>query len=467
VRRQSLLITAQVLVVCFVGVLLGDLGFLFWSMHELAQSRLLTLKNTAQQLALLSAAGPSSAPELTAVAKQAEVEFTVLWRDGEKQSTFSVPPVVVHVEGRERYVQGGFEHVVLTLPEALPAAQIIVSRPLLAASNQVLAVQQKVLWFGVSVMVVMVLLSWLFFRRSVLEPLDRLMALVRSADRKGLSEYELTARGDYGQLSHGIISMTQRLEEDRARIAAQLEELTRAHAELGAAQERLVRAERLAVVGQLAAGLAHEIGNPLTVLMGFVDVLKGAGVTPTEQRDALARMGRELDRIHATVRELLDFGRASTMAEGAGELCAVLEHVEHLLRPQARFRGVTLSVRGPAQPVLVPLDRMALTQVVLNLLLNAADAVAGAGQVSLDVTCTTTSVALVVEDSGPGVPPELCTRIFEPFFSTKPAGQGTGLGLAVVAHLVTAVGGDIQVETATLGGARFRVSLPVLAPAAQ
>jgi two-component system, NtrC family, sensor kinase len=135
--------------------------------------------------------------------------------------------------------------------------------------------------------------------------------------------------------------------------------------------------------------------------------------------------------------------------------------VHRLLAPQERLRGVNLEFQPLSAGICVPIDAAGLTQVLLNLLLNAADAVAGRGRIKVGAEVDRERVRVDIEDSGPGVPDELKTRIFEPFFSTKPAGQGTGLGLAVCESIVTAAGGEIVVGRGALGGARFSVILPV------
>jgi signal transduction histidine kinase len=223
----------------------------------------------------------------------------------------------------------------------------------------------------------------------------------------------------------------------------------------------LVRAERLAVVGQLAAGLAHEIGNPLAVLSGYMDVLDDPELAAAERADALVRMGRELDRIQVIMRDLLDFSRAPRAAAGAGDVREALGHVEKLLRPQEKFRDVEVSVILPDDAVEVALETDALTQVLLNLLFNAADAMAGSGRVRVVVESGDACVAIQVDDSGPGVAADVVGKIFEPFYTTKAAGQGTGLGLAVCDHIVSSVGGEIALGQSELGGARFTVTLPV------
>jgi two-component system NtrC family sensor kinase len=198
-----------------------------------------------------------------------------------------------------------------------------------------------------------------------------------------------------------------------------------------------------------------------------MDVLNDAELSATDRADALGHMGRELDRIHLIMRDLLDFSRAPAAAAGAGDVSEALRYVEKLLAPQERFRDVEVSVTLPENAVEVGLETNALTQVLLNLLFNAADAMAGKGSVRVVTEQADGRLAILVDDSGPGVADDAVAKLFEPFFTTKPAGQGTGLGLAVCDHIVSSVGGEIGLEKSELGGARFRVTLPVVTAPAQ
>jgi C4-dicarboxylate-specific signal transduction histidine kinase len=306
----------------------------------------------------------------------------------------------------------------------------------------------------------MVLLGMFFMRRAVLAPVARITGLVGRADRDGLSRFGLEAKDDFARLSQAIVTMTRQIDEDRQRIAAQLDELRAAHERLRETQGQLVSAERLAVVGQLAAGLAHEIGNPLAVLTGYVEVLEDDELGAQERARAIAHMTRELDRIHVIMRDLLDFSRMPSSASGEGDVREAMTHVQKLLHPQERLREVDIEVELPQARVGVAMQTDALTQILLNLLLNAADAMAGRGRIRVVVTPGNGVVVITVDDSGPGVASDVADHVFEPFFTTKPAGAGTGLGLAVCHHMVTSVGGQISVTQSDLGGARFTVTLP-------
>jgi two-component system NtrC family sensor kinase len=233
---------------------------------------------------------------------------------------------------------------------------------------------------------------------------------------------------------------------------------------LSAQREQLIRTEKLASVGQLAAGVAHEIGNPLAAILGFVDILR-AGVehpiSPAEQRDMLDRVKAETQRIHRTIEDLLAYSRPSREEAQPTDALKILKASQGLLEPQKRFRLVRVVTEAPAEWPRVVVSPGRLQQVFVNLLLNAADAMDGEGTVTVSCTRESRRVLLHFTDTGPGVPAELRRKIFDPFFTTKPPGQGTGLGLAISRSILETFGGGL-----VLGpngpGATFVVSLPAV-----
>jgi signal transduction histidine kinase len=236
---------------------------------------------------------------------------------------------------------------------------------------------------------------------------------------------------------------------------------------LAVQREQLIRSEKLASVGQLAAGVAHEIGNPLAAILGYVDILRadgsGSGALPdAERRDALDRVKAETQRIIRIIRDLLEYSRPSHEEPSLIDPLVVVRSAQALLAPQARFREVRItatSEAGPWPTVLVSQGRM--TQVLVNLLLNAADAMDGKGQVCVTCESAAGRVRIAVSDQGPGIGRELRRKVFDPFFTTKPPGQGTGLGLSISRAIVESYGGTLELDAEVVGGARFVIDLPV------
>lgn len=267
---------------------------------------------------------------------------------------------------------------------------------------------------------------------------------------------------EIASLSARLSQMTQQLRDEEEELHRKIAEVQSTSEELRRTQQSLMRSERLATVGRLSAGLAHEIGNPISALMGFIDLLLDGNLSSEEERDFLLRMKKETSRIDRVLSDLLAYARpaGSRQQHQPGSLGEAVRTVQQLVGPQKSFQEVSLSVQHRATRDSVGLELEGLTQVILNLVMNAADACQRKGHVRVTTHDHEAEVELVVEDDGPGVPPEQRDQVFEPFFTTKEVGQGTGLGLSVTRGLIESAGGSIHVERSELGGACFRVRLP-------
>jgi two-component system NtrC family sensor kinase len=226
----------------------------------------------------------------------------------------------------------------------------------------------------------------------------------------------------------------------------------------------LVRSERLATVGRLAAGLAHEIGNPLSAVVGLCDLSLDEASTEAERRDYLTRIKREAERIHHVIMNLLTYARPARQTGGhaSGSVEEAISQVRALLAPQKGLATLQLDFEVPLGLPRVRLSDDELVQVVLNLVMNAADACDRAGRVLVQASAGGQGVLLVVEDNGPGVASEVKESLFEPFVTTKDIGRGTGLGLSVSRGLLESVGGTISLDKSYASGARFVLDLPAV-----
>jgi two-component system NtrC family sensor kinase len=308
--------------------------------------------------------------------------------------------------------------------------------------------------------------AYIALTRLIVRPLDEISAAARRV-AAGAMTFDARSPGpaELVGLAGSLSDMTAKLRADEQRMRDQIEELERRAQKLREAQDRLVRSERLASVGRLAAGLAHEIGNPIAAMLGLEDLLLEGGLEPAEQRDFLVRIRKETDRIHNVLRDLLDFARpAAAGAQDDGEpgsISDAISDVVALIKPQRSFRDVDLRVDAETNLPNVTLANERIIQVLLNLLLNAADAAGPKGRVTLKASRSGRQVEVVVEDNGPGIDPKIRERLFEPFATTKEIGKGTGLGLAVCRGLVESARGTIRVDESFHPGARFVVDLPI------
>jgi signal transduction histidine kinase len=327
----------------------------------------------------------------------------------------------------------------------------------------------------------------------IVRPLDELGRAARRVTHgtRPISLPNLPAR-ELTSLGQSLEVMTKRLLTEERALKSRIEEVYEANERLKQAQERLLRSERLASVGRLAAGLAHELGNPISAMMGLEELILQGGLSPDEERDFLRRIQSETERVHRILRDLLDFARPTTKTttsdeDEPGDVCKAVDETLALVRPQKVFREVSVITDLPGHLPLVILSRPKLVQVLLNLLLNAADALdhSDATEVTLllpqpSATRNGTdshgrsktiwieafmtpegSVGLSVTDNGLGVPIEIRKNLFEPFVTTKDVGKGTGLGLAVCRGLVEAASGTLMLDEHYTDGAKFVVTLPV------
>ena len=257
------------------------------------------------------------------------------------------------------------------------------------------------------------------------------------------------------------------------RQAVELRERLRAAESMQALERQLIRAEKLATTGALTAGIAHEIGTPLGIIRGRAELLLEQ-VTPGTSARALEAIVQQIDRIAATIRQLLDFAREQPVAVRAVELAPALAAAVELLEHRFAKKRIEVSI-ACAPGLSVAADPDQLQQVLVNVLLNAADACPEvAGRVALRVARTAaddagaaatpggepTAARLEIEDNGHGIPEGQLNAVFDPFFSTKPRGEGTGLGLSVVASIVRNHGGRISIASAEGRGTTVTIIWP-------
>jgi len=293
-------------------------------------------------------------------------------------------------------------------------------------------------------LLLVVLVSWVLDRQLV-APLGRVdEALDRVSD--GASFGPLLAEGgDFlGRLAPAVNRLDLRLREERARVQSQIEELQASNRELRAAREEVVRSERLASVGRLAAGVAHEVGNPMTALLGFLSILQDRLKQGKEPGDYLDRLSREAERIDRILRDLLGLARPPARDLQPVDLRAAAERARGLLEAQPSWTGCALELRVPADLPRARGDDHSVVQVLLNLLVNAAKA--GASTVEVEGRAESGVPIVEVIDDGRGLPPEAAARLFEPFFTSSRPGEGTGLGLALCHATMERFGGSISAK---------------------
>jgi C4-dicarboxylate-specific signal transduction histidine kinase len=297
------------------------------------------------------------------------------------------------------------------------------------------------------------LVVYLVLHFTVGRPVERIEKTVKDLAREDDEGGELLLR-----LDRALRRLALDLGEERRLNQSRLDELTRSHGELVKLQAELVATDRLATVGKLASGVAHEVGNPLSGILGYLSVLRMRQQGNAELLDLVQRIEHEVQRIDQIVRALLELGRPSRGKPQPIDVRPVIDSCVKLLGASRDFEGVKVEVEGPSSLWLLA-ETGPLSQVLVNLLLNAAQAMSGKGRIVVRTEQVAAGGHVVVEDEGPGLSPAAKERLFEPFFTTKAAGKGTGLGLAVSRHLLSQFEGALEAGDRPGGGARFTIAL--------
>jgi signal transduction histidine kinase len=397
--------------------------------------------------------------------------------------------------------------------------ELIVALALLLFAALGLAAVGVLLWLPVggsigsiilflSVLVVLDIGIFLLFgdfllRQMVLKPVK---AIVHGAEAIAREDYSRRIRVEGSKelevLAESVNEIAEKLIENQRRLSDNIQSLNDVNRALTEARDELVRAEKLASAGQLAAGIAHEIGNPLGAVLGYLEI---AERRPTIGQEIIDDMRREARRIDRIVKGLLDYARPRLPAPRRIMVNEVVTGAFELVEAQGHFKEIEVVLGLSEHSATVHADPHQLEQIMVNLLLNAAQAVDGIGDSSITVgteitpyegsapparrrddppgidyshlrrlqarrdgltpppfTAGAKVVSVAVTDNGPGIPPEIMDRVFDPFFSTKETGQGTGLGLAVSARLIEGMGGTIRVESSADTGTCFSILLPFI-----
>ncbi len=388
--------------------------------------------------------------------------------------------------------------VLLVASLAAATLAVWIAQPFTGASGA------TALFLGILValdVVVFLVLGYSVLRRVVLEPLR---SIADGAETIASGEYSrrIETRGaeEFERVASSVEEIAEKLILNQKTLAENVRSLNEVNRELTEARDELIRAEKLASVGQLAAGIAHEVGNPLGAVLGYLEV---AERRPQIGRELINDMRREARRIDRIVKGLLDYARPRQPAPRPIEVNEVVQSALELLRAQGRFNELHLVLNLSDDLPAVRADSHQLEQSLVNLLLNASQASNGreghrivlttellryefsrpssrrrddppgidyshlrrlqarrAGLKQPPFAAGSNLVRISVFDNGPGIPREIRDRVFDPFFSTKEAGQGTGLGLAVSARLIEGMGGTVEVDSPEDGGVCFSIYLP-------
>ncbi|MCH2171183.1 ATP-binding protein [Myxococcota bacterium] len=335
------------------------------------------------------------------------------------------------------------------------------------------------------VLVVAVLGGYLL-RRRVVRPLQTLAAATREVSRGGLGAHvAMEGVTETAEVARAFNEMTDALRTRSEELEKAVVDLRESNQDLREARDGLDRAARLTAVGHLAAGVAHEVGNPIGAMLALLDLVERDPGLSSQSRDHVERAAREGARVRGILTQLLDFSAPARGPMQAVDVCALAGEAAELVRVQRRFSGIEITVEAETGNERAMADPRAVSQILLNLLLNAAEALEdppSGGQVRVLIRHAARrlrsgdgrdapaieredwdAVECRIRDDGPGVRECDQERIFDPFFTTKDPGRGTGLGLANAARLSDEFGGSLKLVRKPLPGERgaeFILTLP-------
>ncbi len=289
-------------------------------------------------------------------------------------------------------------------------------------------------------------------------------AIVVNAVERGAVEVVYTRRPP-GKDGDPFLEEERSLIDEVARRVSLIVERREAEVEAARLQEQLRHAERLATVGQLSAGVAHELNEPLAAVLGFAELVKTAPDLPGAAADDVDRIIKAALHAREIIRKLMIFTRQMPTTKVACDLNQIARESLYFLESRCRTQGIDLSRQLEEGLPLVMADPSQIQQALVNLVVNAIQATPSGGAIKVSTRSEADRVVLAVEDTGPGMTPDVQRKLFTPFFTTKDVGQGTGLGLAVVHGIVAAHGGTVDVRSGVGAGSTFEIAIPVERPA--
>lgn len=350
--------------------------------------------------------------------------------------------------------------VPLSLAEAAPGA-LQVRFSLAALEQQVRQSQKLVLVYVLLFGTVLSMFGVYILNRNIVRPVRQLQlatADVAAGDLRSITVPD--GPGEIHDLAESFNRMVRALAESRSETEAHITSLEQANQAVLQARDDLLRSEKMASVGHLSAGMAHEIGNPLGAIVGYLDLLK-QDLTDPASKELVVRSQAEANRIDRLIRELLDYAAPDAVAAEDFDPVAALRETVAMVQHQGLLDELLIEDHCRSAASMVHMNRGQFIQVCINLILNARDAMAEGGSLHFSSSRSDRWVQLDIADEGGGMDAVTTRKIFDPFFTTKEPGKGTGLGLSVCQRIIEAAGGRIEVYSEVGSGSTFTLCLPL------
>lgn len=325
----------------------------------------------------------------------------------------------------------------------------------------------KIMFVYIIINVAFLTLAGLYqISKSAVKPIHRLLKRANEYhDENTPVIFEEKTGNEFKKLSGALNTMLGRISDDRKKLHETVKSLEIANEELKNAQRDIVRAEKLASVGRLSSGIAHEIGNPLGIVSGYLELIKDENQPFEEKKEFIVRAEKELQRIDGIIRQLLDYSRTSREKTSSVSVHEVIDDVVDMVKIQPFMDDIKIDDDGVEKELFVRADFDQLKQVLLNLLINAADAINAVenqqnGRIKICAEKREKDfVVISLTDNGAGITEKDIGNVFDPFFTTKEPGKGTGLGLSVCFMIIEGFDGKITIESKDGEGAEINIEL--------
>jgi len=315
--------------------------------------------------------------------------------------------------------------------------------------------------------IILVLFGCFLLSRYLVGPINKLIKLTENISEGNLTQTPLflSDKNEVGKLSAALNTLSENLKKEKEKIQEQFEKLEEQNRELQQAHDEVIHAEKLASVGKLAAGIAHEIGNPIGIILGYLHMLKDRSTDEKERADYLERMEKETERVNTIVRDFLDYSRPGKQNIRELDLNININESVSLVSCQKDFKKITPAFELADDLPLLYADGKEMQQLIINLALNARDAMPDGGTLTitsgLDSSDKGDRIILIITDTGIGISEKDRNKIFDPFFTTKEEGKGTGLGLSNVQRIIKSLNGEIELSSSPGKGTTFTIKIPL------
>ncbi|MCF8024195.1 MAG: HAMP domain-containing protein [Desulfobacteraceae bacterium] len=480
----------------FFAIALTDLVLLQITEQRMVEDRIDAARKKIKAIDVVGDAAEQNSREFALVAKHGSISAALISIDGREPELFGKFPeshanevyrfhdrVLVGRDSRLQLVGTSWgvfwprnRYAVISEPLSGKRSAVTAVVPLAPVYRSMRDVQHMAVFYLLINLLLLLSFGGWRMSRKLTRPINRLIGITDEyRANEGFDMFPERRDDEFSRLSGALNQMVRRIEADRDQLRSSLESLEQSNRQLKAAQKEIVRAEKLASTGRLSAGLAHEIGNPIGIVLGYLGLLKSRSISPDDQvaMDYIERAEAEIQRVNTIIQQLLDFSRSRSADFSVLSVHELVKYAGEMLSQQPLFSGVRIGYTLEAEDDRIYGDSDHLHQVMVNLMINSADSIkqshnADNGLIRL-VTRTMDNqseeggkrLELKVVDNGAGIDEQHMDKIFDPFFTTKETGKGTGLGLSVSYMIIEQMGGDIDVRLPEAGGTEIIIRLPV------